>query len=222
MFPFDIYLFKVNNGNARNMREICPKLSIKTPERRIVNFEQISHIVLVIPLLKHVNTGRVINGVNLFNNTKKPQYWLKKSKFKVWVCRQVIFLLPSGILAAMGVWKFSLVPLISLLHDKKIANWNFQDGTIKHKNMVQGFAGKKLLFNRIIIYFPMLFILWIAVIRNSTNSLKGRAQLLKRPVAFVKITSITLKEKIFYSDVLYSDICFSDLLKIYNVIFNIQ
>ena len=41
------------------MCEICPKLTIKTPERRqqrrsgvfIVNIEQISHIVLVFPLL---------------------------------------------------------------------------------------------------------------------------------------------------------------------------
>ena len=29
-----IYLFKVNNGNTRTMREICLKLTIKTPERR--------------------------------------------------------------------------------------------------------------------------------------------------------------------------------------------
>ena len=59
--PAGIHLFKVNNGNVRTMRKICSK--IKTPERRqwrrqrarsgifIVNFEQISHIVLVFPLL---------------------------------------------------------------------------------------------------------------------------------------------------------------------------
>ena len=29
-----IYLFKVNNGNTRTMREICLKLTIKTPESR--------------------------------------------------------------------------------------------------------------------------------------------------------------------------------------------
>ena len=47
--------FKVNN---RAMCEICPKLTLKTPERRhwrrsgvfIFNFEQISHIALVFPL----------------------------------------------------------------------------------------------------------------------------------------------------------------------------
>ena len=57
--PVGIYLFKVNKGNTRTMCEIYSKLTIKTPERRhwplsgvfIVNFEQISHIVLVLPLL---------------------------------------------------------------------------------------------------------------------------------------------------------------------------
>ena len=57
--PAGIYLFKVNNGNTRAMCESCSKLKVKTPERRqwshsgvfIVNFEQISHIVLVFPLL---------------------------------------------------------------------------------------------------------------------------------------------------------------------------
>ena len=54
-----IVLFKVNNGNNRTMCEICSKLTLKTPERRyqrcsgvfIVNFEQISFIILVFPLL---------------------------------------------------------------------------------------------------------------------------------------------------------------------------
>ena len=32
--PVDVYLFKVNNRNTRNRREICSKLSINTPERR--------------------------------------------------------------------------------------------------------------------------------------------------------------------------------------------
>ena len=50
-------MFKVNVRRAR--REICSKLTIKTPERRqwrrsgvfIVNFEHISHLVLVFLLL---------------------------------------------------------------------------------------------------------------------------------------------------------------------------
>ena len=53
-----IYLFKVSNRNTRIICEICPKLIIKTPERRqpisgvfIVNFEKILDVVLVFLLL---------------------------------------------------------------------------------------------------------------------------------------------------------------------------
>ena len=54
-FPAGNYMFKVNNRNTRTKCEICSKLTIKTPERRqwrrsgvfIVNFEHISHFVLV-------------------------------------------------------------------------------------------------------------------------------------------------------------------------------
>ena len=53
-----IYLFKVNKRNTRTKCDICLKLTIKTPERRwrrsgifIVNFEHISHLVLVFLLL---------------------------------------------------------------------------------------------------------------------------------------------------------------------------
>ena len=57
--PAGIYLPKDNNGNTRTMCEIYSKLTIKTPERDhwrrsgvfIVNFEQISYIVLVLPML---------------------------------------------------------------------------------------------------------------------------------------------------------------------------
>ena len=50
--PANMYLFKVNNKSTRKRCEICPKLRIKTPERRhwrrfgvvIVNFEHISHL----------------------------------------------------------------------------------------------------------------------------------------------------------------------------------
>ena len=59
LFPVGIYLFKVNSGNARTICEIRSNLILKTPERRplhhlgafIVNFEQISQIVLAFPLL---------------------------------------------------------------------------------------------------------------------------------------------------------------------------
>ena len=58
-YPAGIYLFKVDSRNTRTMCEVCSKLTIKTPERRhwrrsgvfIVNFEQISHIVLIYLLL---------------------------------------------------------------------------------------------------------------------------------------------------------------------------
>ena len=54
-----IYLLKVNNRNTRTRCEICSKLTIKTPEWRqyrrsgvfIVNFEHISHFVLMFLLL---------------------------------------------------------------------------------------------------------------------------------------------------------------------------
>ena len=57
--PDNIYLLKVNNRNARAGCKICSKLTIKTPKRRhwrrsgvfIVNFENISHLVLVFLLL---------------------------------------------------------------------------------------------------------------------------------------------------------------------------
>ena len=57
--PAGIYLFKVNNRNTRTRCEIYSKLTINTPERRqwrrsgvfIVNFEHISHLVLVFLLL---------------------------------------------------------------------------------------------------------------------------------------------------------------------------
>ena len=52
-------MFKVNNKKTRTICEICSKLTIKTPERHewrrsgvfIINFEDISHIVLVFRLL---------------------------------------------------------------------------------------------------------------------------------------------------------------------------
>ena len=56
-FSAGIYLLKVNNKNTRKRCEICSNLTIKTPERRqcdgvfIVNFEHISHLVLLFLLL---------------------------------------------------------------------------------------------------------------------------------------------------------------------------
>ena len=58
-FQASIYLLKLSNRNTRARCEICSKLTIKTPERHqwhrsgvfIVNFEHISHLVLVFLLL---------------------------------------------------------------------------------------------------------------------------------------------------------------------------
>ena len=58
-YPAGICMFKVNNRNTRTRCEICSELIIKTSERRhwrlsglfIVNFEHISHLVLVFFLL---------------------------------------------------------------------------------------------------------------------------------------------------------------------------
>ena len=58
-FSASLYLFKVNSGNPRAMFEICTKLPLKAPEQRhwrccgffMINFEQVSQIVLVFPLL---------------------------------------------------------------------------------------------------------------------------------------------------------------------------
>ena len=57
--PVGIYLPKVNNRNTRARCEVCPKITIKTSERRhwrrssvfIVMLELISHLALVFLLL---------------------------------------------------------------------------------------------------------------------------------------------------------------------------
>ena len=58
-YPIGIYLFKVNNRHTKIKWEICWTLTIKTPQRRqwrcfgifIVDFEHVSHFVLVFLLL---------------------------------------------------------------------------------------------------------------------------------------------------------------------------
>ena len=54
-FQAGIYFFKVNDGDIKAMWEICPNLTINTPERRqhrsgVFNFEQIPYMVLMLPL----------------------------------------------------------------------------------------------------------------------------------------------------------------------------
>ena len=53
-YPAGIYLFKVNNRNTRTRREICSKLTIKIVRCSgvfIVNFEHISHLIIVFLIL---------------------------------------------------------------------------------------------------------------------------------------------------------------------------
>ena len=89
-YPTDIFLFKVNDRNIRTMGEICSKLTIKTPERRnwrrssvfIVNFEQISQIVLVFLLLLWTIKCRMCKDIEHLECSRcKPQYILNRSVF---------------------------------------------------------------------------------------------------------------------------------------------
>ena len=69
-----IYLLKVNKRNTRTRCEICSELTIKIPERRqwlrssifIVNFEYISHLVLVF-YFEHVIAGWVVIKLKVKN-----------------------------------------------------------------------------------------------------------------------------------------------------------
>ena len=61
-------MFKVSNRNTRTRCEICSKSTIKTPERRqwrrsgvFVNFEHISHFVLVFIKFDHVIAGWIVD-----------------------------------------------------------------------------------------------------------------------------------------------------------------
>ena len=62
-FPVGIYLFKVNNENIRTMTEISLKWTKKTWKPRhwrfIVNFKQISHIVLKFSLVTLTKKNRL-------------------------------------------------------------------------------------------------------------------------------------------------------------------
>ena len=74
--PAGIYLLKVNNINTRSSCEICLKLTVKTRERHhrrrsdvfTVNFEHISHLVIVFLLLTLMllPTGRMIDLLIIF------------------------------------------------------------------------------------------------------------------------------------------------------------
>ena len=89
--PAGIYLLKVSKWNTRTMSEICSKLTIKIPERRIYNFEYISHLVLVFHLLtlpagkvsvvKSVTNSRCVHQLVAQVNTSTYYICFK------WLCR---------------------------------------------------------------------------------------------------------------------------------------
>ena len=84
-YPAGIYHLKVNNRNTITRCEICSKLTIKIPERRqwrrsgifIVNFEHISHPVLVLLLL--ILNIELLAGYCMKNyiEEKEAEDWLK-------------------------------------------------------------------------------------------------------------------------------------------------
>ena len=103
-FLVGIYMFKVNNRNTITRCEIYSKLPIKTPERRhwrrsgvvIVNFEHISHLVLVLLLLtlsRQMPTGLV---------SKKWVFSLDASSTTVFTGNMIVW--SFGYTSALGGW----------------------------------------------------------------------------------------------------------------------
>ena len=87
LFPVCIYLLKVNNRNTQTRSEICSKLKIKTPERRhwdhfdvfLVNFEHISHFVLVD--FQQLNVGWFISALQRQRSYSEPCQRSKTERF---------------------------------------------------------------------------------------------------------------------------------------------
>ena len=80
-FPANISLFKVSGGNTRTMREVCSKLTLKTPDQPywhhsgVITAKHISCIVLMLPLL--ILNKWMLLGWTLNLNFKKKQYFCK-------------------------------------------------------------------------------------------------------------------------------------------------
>ena len=81
--PAGNYMFKDNDRNTRTRCEICSKLTVKIPKRRhwrrsvvfIVNFEHISHFVLVsIVNFEQVNVGWVSSNEKTLNTLTKKNF----------------------------------------------------------------------------------------------------------------------------------------------------
>ena len=69
--PVGVYLLKVNNRNTRTRCERCLKSVIKTPVF-IVNFEHISHFVLVFQLL--TLNMQLPTGQSFISSKQTPLY----------------------------------------------------------------------------------------------------------------------------------------------------
>ena len=52
MYPAGNCMFKVNSRNTRTRCEICSKLTIKTPERRLVHKRTLNHLAKLASLAK--------------------------------------------------------------------------------------------------------------------------------------------------------------------------
>ena len=101
--PAGIYLLRVSKWNTRTMSEICSKLTIKIPERRIYNFEYISHLVLVFLLL-----------------TLK-QIWKQSLRAQSISCGPCFWI---GFFNSSGESFFS--PILSILNHARCQQWKYQ------------------------------------------------------------------------------------------------
>ena len=137
MFTVGICMFKVNNRNTRARCKICSKLTIKTPERRhwrnsavfIVNFEHISHLLLVFILL---NLSRwmpagcfsLIKETNRLLSTGMSNIYLKVTIEKKWPTQNFDFLSlkssSSGQLLGSSNWRRYITEFSNLLLQLKI------------------------------------------------------------------------------------------------------
>ena len=122
--PTGIYLLRVNNRNSRTRCEIGSQLTIKIPKRRqwrrsgifIVNFERISHLVLLLSIVnfEHVIAGRA--GYALM--TEFPTGWLPTTDF--------LNLLASEHQIEKASFNSSLMSHLDRIHDHTL----FQDQLI--------------------------------------------------------------------------------------------
>ena len=135
LFPASIYLLKVNNRNTRTRCEICSKLTVKTPERCqwhhsdifIVNFEHISHLVLVFLLL--TLNMQLLVGFAKHQKSSNPAVvdWLsnKAQFFRQHLAINVFFLVVSILIPSS---KYSDVTLVNIFSPLVLSNVRLRPG----------------------------------------------------------------------------------------------